>query len=147
MHKANLEYDGDNAILRLELHSGESASISCTKATSQSFRLSFTGANEILVVGGTITAIRDGMVVIDSGGKELQALTIIPGEYRIGQNVYATEYYGLDMETESPKFVVSSRPIEEPRLLFVNVDCLDGGGNIIKRYRVSPYTGSFKVIT
>jgi hypothetical protein len=57
-----------------------------------------------------------------------------------------TEHYSLDMEGNPPGWIASHEPIDGPNCIFINLDVLDGGGNVVKRYRVSPYTGEFKLM-
>lgn len=148
MHEAKLEHDGNDAVLKLVTHFGKSVSIKCKKTDTESFRLSFTGANEIAVCQGTITKVFDQVVAVDIGnGREIRADRVSDDVFEIGQVVWATEYYNMFMEQSAPGFVVSHSSIKEPRLLFVNVDCLDGGGNLMKRYRISPYSGAYRIVS
>lgn len=147
MHEAKLEHDGNDAVLKLTTHFGDPVSIKCSKTDAQSFRLSFTGANEILVGCGLAKEVYDSVVVVEIQGREFRAERLSEDEFVVGQPVFVTEYYGLYMERDKPSFVASLQPIQEPRLLFVNVDLLDGGGNLMKRYRVSPYNGSYRIVS
>jgi hypothetical protein len=45
------------------------------------------------------------------------------------------------MEGKAPGWFISKKPINQAHYLFANLDVLDGGGNLVKRYRVSPFTG------
>jgi len=147
MHDAKLEYDGNTAVLKLTSHFGQPLSIRCFKEDAESFRLSFTGANEILVRKGIITQVFEKALAVDIRGCEVRVDRVSDDAFEIGEEIFVTEYYGLYMEHARPGFLASRSPIQEPRLLFVNVDRLDGGGNMISRYRVSPYDGSYRLMS
>jgi len=59
---------------------------------------------------------------------------------------YIVESYDLYMEGKPPGWMICKNPIKDANYLFINLDVLDGGGNVIKRYRVSPFTGQFRIM-
>jgi hypothetical protein len=146
MQDIRLEHDGNSAVLKFTTHFGQSMSIPCSKKDSESFRLSFTGANEILSCQGIIKTIYDQILVVNVNGQEIRASRVSNLDFEVGQHIIVTEYYGLYMEGEKSGFIASHHSISDPRILFINVDCLDGGGNLIKRYRVSPYSGAYRCL-
>ena len=62
------------------------------------------------------------------------------------RHCYVTEYYPLDMEGNEPCWFISRQPIVDAHHLFVNLDVIDGGLNLIRRYRVSPFLGTYKMM-
>jgi hypothetical protein len=62
----------------------------------------------------------------------------------VGRNAYATEYYHPNNNFAS-LFVSAEQP-SQPELIHINVDCIDGLFNIIKRYKVDTYTGQYVIL-
>lgn len=150
MPRANFEAEGNQGVLTITTHRGEQRRIACSKTDDEVFMLGGTRAQAVIqhpcvVVGNPNESVyfqargNDGSLVHGTGACYTPDLID-------GDAAYVIEYYPLDMEGKTPEWIVSRTPIDDPSLLFVNVDCLDGGGNIIKRYRVSPYYGSVRVI-
>lgn len=148
---ANFEYDGNVGTLSLKTHFGKTLSIKCNKFDGEIFRLGGTAAQEVMTYEGVILKLNNPICqfkafrtpeVSFEGNAYLSPETWDDGDL----HCYVTEYYTLDMEGKSPSWLVSKTPIIDARYLFVNLDVLDGGGNLIKRYRVSPFTGEYKII-
>lgn len=110
------EHNGDVGELFLTTHLHTDHIIKCHKLPDESFRL-----------GGT---------AID----QAQIREVIVND----KKQYAVEYYNIHMETEPPQWIIVSAVPENARLLFINVDILDGGGNIMRRYRIDPWFGNYK---
>lgn len=147
MYSSKLECNDNLAILKLTTHFGKSLEIHCKKETNQCFRLSFTGVAETLVAKGQVTKVDRTAVFLVSGKREFNGIRLNDEIFEIGDEAYAYDYYHLSMEHQPPGILITHLKINEPRLLFVNVDCLDGGGNLIKRYRCSPFTGSYLILS
>ncbi len=80
--------------------------------------------------------------IFRTGGTAVNEITIIPY-----QDKFAIEYYDLDMEGQEPKWlVVDQIPDGDLRQIFINIDIIDGGSNILRRFRVNPYFGTYKIM-
>ena len=149
MVKASFEHEGNTGLLTITTHLGDVAKIACDKQDDEQFRLGGTAINEVVVYEGLVLKLDDsrfrafrtpeeyfeGIGVLSEEGWDIADL-----------HCWITEYYDLDMEGKAPGWFISKSPIRDAHHLFVNVDVIDGGGNIIKRYRVSPFTGGFKLM-
>jgi hypothetical protein len=115
--KYNFEFNGNKGILYLETHLNTKHEIECVKNDDEIFRLGGTAVNQVLI-------------------KKLDN-----GKYR-------TEYYPLDMEGKQVQYLDLDQPLDQnlARLIFINVDVIDGGENLLRRYRIDPYFGTHRVI-
>lgn len=147
MHNATLEHDGNTAVLDLITCFGQSVRVPCQKTDAETFMLTYTGVSEISIAQGVVEEVFDTAVAINVAGQSFRALRVTTDEFAIGELAWITEHYQLFMENHPPTWMVSKAPIDDPRVLFVNVDCVDGGGNIMKRYRVCPFTGTWRVMS
>lgn len=145
---ASFEHEGNAGLLNIVTHFGASRLINCDKHDGESFRLGGTAVNEVAIFEGVILnlplsafrAYTSYCVIEDKG-------VLSPEEWTDADlHCYVHEYYPLDMEGKSPGWFIASRPLQNAHHIFVNLDVLDGGGNVIKRYRVSPFTGDHVVI-
>lgn len=145
MPKVELSTDGNQAVLHLETHFGKHCRIDCHKEDHHTFRLSRTAVNEVLQLNGVFYCWHkeqpDHAFFENEMGFAGEGLVLGDNTFEPGDAVTITEYYPLDVDGNHPEWLVTRSPFRDPELLYVNVDCLDGGGNIIKRYRVSPFTG------
>lgn len=146
MFSANLETDGNKAVLRLVTHYGKDVAVSAEKASHQQFRLSYTGVSDIAIYPGAVVKVDRSAVHLECNGQIFIGIRLCNEPIEIGDAATAYEHYFLTMEEQRPGLLVTKKDIAEPRMLFINVDCLDGGDNLIKRYRISPYTGECLVI-
>lgn len=146
MHKASLECDGNTAVLNLVTHFGQSVCVQCKKTDAEAFLLTYTGVNEICIAQGIVECVFDSCVGIKVDGREIRALRVNDDKFVVGQLAWVTEHYHLYMEHDKPTWMATLAPLDDARTLFVNVDCVDGGGNLMKRYRVSPFTGSWRIL-
>lgn len=145
---ASFEHEGNSGLLSIITHFGDSRLIGCEKHDGESFRLGGTAVNEVAVFEGvilniplsTFRAYTPSCVIEDKG-------ILSPEQWTDADlHCYVHEYYPLDMEGKSPGWFVASRPLQNAHHIFVNLDVLDGGGNVVKRYRISPFTGEHVVI-
>lgn len=143
MFSSKLECDGDDAILRLTTHFNKPIIIRCKKQPSQTFRLSYTAVHANRVISGVITKIDRQAVWLDN---KYNGIRLNDEQMEVGEKAYAYDYYHLLMEDQPSSILISKLVIEEPRLLFVNIDALDGAGNLISRHRCSPYTGDYLIL-
>jgi hypothetical protein len=151
---ATFESNGDEGMLHIKTYFDTEHVIICQKEPNETFRLGGTAVNEILSYEG---------MLLNYEKKGFRAFTS-PAQYFDGEAVlspegwddpsdrhcYITEYYDLEVEGKSPGWIISRRPLQdkpEAFQVFINLDVLDGGGNIIKRYRVSPFFGTYRVIS
>jgi len=153
MIKASFEHDGDIGTLSVTTHFNRVVKIACEKQTNESFRLGGTAVNTVVVYEGVILdipclpplarfrAFRTSEDYFDSIG--IISDEVWPEDDR---HCYVTEYYTLDMEDKKPDWFISRKPIQDANYLFVNLDVLDGGGNVIRRFRVSSFTGEHRVM-
>jgi hypothetical protein len=88
----------------------------------------------------------DSVTVLLNGDIQINVKDFNPAGLTIGRQAYVTEYYPLDMEGNRPRPFVSASKPSKPEVLFINVDCLDGGENVMTRYRIDTYTGQYKVM-
>lgn len=151
MVTVNFEHDGDIGILYLRTHFGHKFSIRCEKSSGEIFRLGGTAAQEVMMYEGLITKL-------DSPDCRFKAFRTLEDTFEgIAKlsmedwsegdlHCYITEYYPLDMEGKCHEWFVSKHPIKDANYLFINLDILDGGNNLIKRYRISPFSGEYKII-
>lgn len=150
MPRASFEAEGNEGVLTITTHNGATRTIQCTKTDDESFILGGTRASEVIQHPCVVVGFPDVHVSFQARHTDGTLLSGRGISYTPdlldGDAAYAIEYYTLDMEGQPPGWIVSRTPIDDPALLFVNIDCLDGGGNLIKRYRVSPYHGTVKVI-
>ena len=153
MVKASFEHEGDNGLLTVETHFNKIITIACEKRSDEKFRLGGTAINEVIVYEGLMLRLPTDQLLADfrafrSEESYFESIGIMsPEEWDVADlHCYVTEYYELDMEGQAPGWFISKTPITDAHYLFVNMDVLDGGGNVIKRYRISPFTGEHKVM-
>jgi len=112
------EYEGDVGTLYLTTHLNTHHVITCNKLSDEFFR-----------IGGTaLSDLSMQKVIIDDKEK------------------FIVEYYDINMETSQPKLLILDHQPTNINLLFINIDIIDGGGNIMRRYRVDPWFGDYKEI-
>jgi hypothetical protein len=146
---ASFEFDGNIGVLFLETHFNQKFTVKCEKNHDEIFRLGGTAAHEVMIYEGLITKLNSPICCF----KAFRTLEntfegeayLSPEDWTEGDlHCYITEYYTLDMEGKSHAWFVSKHPIKDANYLFINLDVLDGGNNIIKRYRISPFLGEYK---
>ena len=151
MVTANFLHDGNVGTLFLKTHFGQEFSIRCEKSDDEIFRLGGTAAQEIITYEGLITTLSSpychfkAFRTLENTFEDKAYLSPEPWT-DADLHCYITEYYSLDMEGHPHEWFVSKTPLQDANYLFVNLDVIDGGGNLLKRYRVSPFTGQYKVI-
>lgn len=150
MVNAVFEFDGDVGVLRLDTHFGAKHTIFCRKQKDESFRLGGTAINEIAIYEGVILelGISSKFRAFISPNQTIEDVGILsPEEWDESDlHCFVIEYYPLDMEGEKHKWLISKNPLQNCNRLFINLDVLDGGGNTVRRWRISPFTGEFKII-
>ncbi len=158
MVKALFEHEGNTGLLTVTTHFDRTIKIPCEKHSEESFRLGGTAVHDVAVYEGLIL---DFLIVTP----EHQGPSVVFRAFRNEQNFfeghgvlspelwtranlhcYITEHYTLEMEGKPPSWFISANPIKDANHLFVNLDVLDGGGNVVKRYRVSPFTGHYRIM-
>lgn len=151
MVMANFEFDGNVGTLYLKTHFGQTFSIKCEKLDGEIFRLGGTAAQEVMSYEGVILKLNNPICQFKAFRSQE---TFFEGKAHLSPEAwddgdlhcYVTEYYTLDMEGKETSWLVSKQPIEDAKYLFINLDILDGGGNLIRRYRVSPFSGEYKIL-
>lgn len=148
---ANFEYDGNVGTLFIKTHFGKEFSIRCEKSDDEIFRLGGTAAHEVMMYEGLIMKLNNPVCQFRAF-RTLEeyfedAAYLSPEPWDEGDlHCYVTEYYTIRMEGKSHQWLVSKFPIQDANYIFVNLDILDGGANLIKRYRVSPFTGEYIIL-
>lgn len=146
---ASFEHEGNIGSLSVATHFDSNHVISCTKLDDESFRLGGTAVNEIMVYEGVILNLSlSTFRAFTRNGGVIEGKGILSPENWSDADLhcYVHEYYPLDMEGKEPQWFIASRPLQNAHHIFVNLDVLDGGGNVVKRYRVSPFTGEYVVM-
>lgn len=153
MVSVSFEYEGNFGLLTVTTHFAKTVRIACDKRNDEEFRLGGTAINEVVVYEGLVLKLpalppRAHFRAFRSEETHFEDVGIMsPEEWdEADRHCYVTEHYCLDMEGKRPGWFISKSPIKDAHYLFVNLDIVDGGGNVIKRYRVSPFTGEHKVI-
>ena len=146
---ASFEHEGNIGLLNVVTHFGTTHIIKCEKHDCETFRLGGTAVNEVVIHEGLIlnlplslfrAFVSNGYMIEDKGMLSPENWT------EADLHCYIHEYYPLDMEGKTPEWLIASRPLQNAHHIFINLDVLDGGGNVVKRYRVSPFTGQYIVI-
>lgn len=151
MVSASFEFDGNIGMLFLETHFNQKFTIKCEKNNDEIFRLGGTAAHEVMMYEGVIMKLNNPVCQFRAF-RTLEeyfedAAYLSPESWDEGDlHCYVTEYYTLDMENKPHAWLVSKAPIRDSNYIFINLDVLDGGGNLMRRYRVSPFTGEYKVL-
>lgn len=149
MPLASFEFEGNEGVLAVTTHFDATHVISCTKHDGEHFRLGGTAINEVAVFEGVILNLPlSAFRAFASNGNAFEGRGVLSPENWSDANLhcYIHEYYPLDMEGKEPEWFIASRPLQNAHHIFVNLDVLDGGGNVVKRYRVSPLTGEHVVL-
>lgn len=147
----SFEHDGDSGRLAVTTHFGDKIVIDCEKEPSQSFRMGATGASNGSPDGlqsipcNVVAVLADHVKIVINNSIQINT-PHWKGPLKAGDRAYVTEYYPVDIEGKTPTIFASKKPVRDASVIFVNLDCLDGGGNIVKRYRVSPFTGAHRVL-
>lgn len=146
---ASFEHEGNIGSLKVVTHFGFDHVVRCEKHDDESFRLGGTAVNEVMVYEGCILNLPlSTFRAFMTPDKTIEGKGILSPEAWTESDLhcYVHEYYPLDMEGKTPEWFIASRPLQNAHHVFVNLDVLDGGGNVMKRYRVSPFTGEHVVL-
>lgn len=152
MVKATFEHEGNSGLLTVVTHFGHTVTISCEKHTDESFRLGGTAVHAVAIYESVILQfLNDASVGFRAFRNEHDSFEgnglLSPETWDTANlHCYVTEYYPLDMEGKRPGWFVTKAPLKDSNHLFINLDVVDGGGNVVKRYRVSPFTGQHRVM-
>jgi hypothetical protein len=151
MVMANFEFDGNVGTLFIKTHFGQEFSVRCEKFDGEIFRLGGTAAHEVMTYEGLIMKLNNPICQFRAFRTPEEYFEVdaylSPEVWDEGDlHCYATEYYTLDMENNPHSWLVSKFPIQDSNYIFINLDVLDGAHNLIKRYRVSPFTGQWRMI-
>jgi hypothetical protein len=145
---ASFEHEGNVGTLTVLTHFDTTHVISCTKHDGEFFRLGGTAVNEVAIYEGVILNLPlSTFRAFVSKDHIVEGRGVLSPENWSDADLhcYVHEHYPLDMEGKTPEWLIASRPLQNAHHIFVNLDVLDGGGNLIKRYRVSPFTGEYVV--
>lgn len=153
MVKASFEHDGDTGTLSVTTHFDRTVKIACDKRSDESFRLGGTAVHTVVTYEGLVLQPSDTPVyayfrAFRTPEDYFDSVGVLSSEQwpDDDRHCYVTEYYPLDMEGKRPNWFISRRPIQNANHLFINLDILDGGGNVMRRFRVSSFTGEHCVM-
>lgn len=153
MVKAAFKAEGNRGLLSIVTHFGKCIDMPCVKQDDEVFRLGGTAVNEVMCYEGVILRLPKNTTdtsfrAFITPERVFESKGILSNEdWSEGDlHCYVTEHYTLGMEGKPPTWFISHEPIREAHRLFINLDVLDGAGNLLKRYRVSPFTGDNRVI-
>jgi hypothetical protein len=155
MIEATFEQEGDVGVLAITTHFNTNHEIRCTKSSGETFRVGGTAISEVMQIEGLLLSTPSAgqsqapfraFKKADEYFEDEGELSSEDWTDDADRHCYVIEHYPLDMEGRKPKWLISRHPISEAHNLFVNVDVLDGGGNILKRYRISTFTGEYVVM-
>jgi len=152
MVSVSFEFEGNEGSLVLVTHFGQRHIIRCQKSNGEFFRLGGTAVNEVTVFEG---------LVLDPQAGRFRAFSPVPPHEHFedfgrlspedwtsnpDRHCWITEFYDLEMEGQKPGWIISRQPIADANQIFVNLDVIDGGDNILRRYRVSPFFGDYRIM-
>ena len=151
MVSVDFEHYGDNVgKLIIVTHFGHRYMITCTKGQDEIFRLGGTAINAVSTYEGIVLDIQPSGALFrayDTSEHYFETIGVLaPQGFKNNEHGYITEYYDLNAEEKTSNWIITREPLVDNNLLFINVDILDGGGNIIKRYRASPFFEEYKII-
>ena len=147
------EHEDNRGTLTLTTHNCQNKIIDCQKAYTQTFRVGGTASNGLIIHPVTILSIDRTQNLVTVCLQSNPSIILVGSLYEfpgrqlfVNGTAFAIEYYTLDMEGKPPEWLITSAIPDQLEILFVNVDCIDSGLNIVKRYRVSTYTGQCKIM-
>jgi hypothetical protein len=141
-----LNQDGDNAVLKIVTHFGVPLEVPLRKEAGQSFRLSYTGVSDIFQARATVLEVNKMSVKVDINGRIEYAIRLNDEIIKPGEVVVIQDYYDLHSDGTKASYLATKILVEDPRLIFVNVDCLNKQFVVERRFRFSPFTGSYLII-
>ena len=144
------EQEGDSGILTLVTHFGITHEIRCEKSPGEAFRVGGTAVTEATTYEGVLLATPHDETpfrAFRAVGTFESTGVLSPEQWDdADRHCFVIEYYPLDIEGSPPGWLISKRPLGDINPLFINIDVLDGGGNIMKRYRISTFFGTYRVM-
>lgn len=146
---ASFEHEGNLGSLKVVTHFDSTHVIACEKRDGELFRLGGTAVNEVAVFEGVLLNLPlSTFRAFAANERTFEGKGVLSPENWSDADLhcYVHEYYPLDMEGQEPTWFIATRPLQNAHHIFVNLDVLDGGGNLLKRYRVSPFTGEHVVL-
>lgn len=153
MVEAIFEHELNSGILYVTTHFGQTVEITCDKSSDEVFRLGGTAISEVMVYEGVTLNVPCLSPYVHfrafrTPENSFESTGVMSNEEwsEADRHCYVTEYYSLEMEGKPHEWFISRKPIIDAHYLFINLDVLDGGGNLIKRYRVSPFTGEYRLM-
>jgi hypothetical protein len=152
MVDATFTQEGDTGVLTVITHFGTKHDIDCVKKPGEAFRVGGSAINEIAYFEGCLLETPGcdqktaSFRAFKTPTNTFEGTGVLSSEDWPDRHCWVTEYYDLKMEGQNAGWVLSREPIPDANHIFVNVDVLDGGGNIMKRYRVSAFFGDCVVM-
>lgn len=152
MLKATFEDRGNTGTLSVTTHFGETYEVECEKEDHQHFKLGGTAITELTCHQGVLlkaptedSPARFRAFYDEENFFEGDAI-LSPEKFYEGDACFVIEYYPLDMEGKRPGWILCKNPIDEKYPVFLNLYLLDGGGNVIKTVRTSPFFNEHRVL-
>ncbi len=140
------EHEGDRGLLKLTTHDGRLILIECHKDSNQIFKIGGTAADSVLVFPGIIKSIDNGIGTLQASQTLIFVGKLYDPTLKVGDVAFVTEHYEVNMEGRPPSWLITSAPIQQSNILFINIECLDAGHTLVRRYRVSPFTGECRMM-
>jgi len=144
------EHEGNRGLLKLTTHNGKDILIECHKKDHQIFKIGGTAADAVLTFPGLILGISEDRQSATLQSSQNTSMLFDGKLYDpnlvMGDMAFAIEYYDVNMEGKPPSWLIVPAPIEQSRILFINIECVDAGHNLSRRYRVSPFTGECRMM-
>lgn len=153
MNNVTFVHEGNVGVLTVVTHFGKTHEIRCHKTDGEAFRVGGTAVTDVAVYEGLVLKFSKSLSVAPFRAyirldQPFEGVGVMSPEewHEADLHCYVTEYYSLDFEGKSPGWLISHKPIRTANELFTNVDTVDGGGNVVKRYRVCMFFGDYRVL-
>lgn len=144
--KTSIEYHDNSAILHLKTYFDVDVYISCIKSEDQSFRPGGTGISALTTYEGVILGHQNDKTkirIFRDAENFFDAEGILSPEEWPDNHCFVTEYYPLECENRPHSWIISRKPLNFARTIFVNVDVMDESNRCVKRYRIDPFFGKY----
>ncbi len=145
---ADLEIFDNSGMVTVILITGKTIKIPVSKEPHQRFRLGGTAINQLQIREAILVNKKNDLIriFIDECNCVDKISVISDERWHNGDGGFAIEFYSIEMEGKPSAWFLSKNTPLNPENLFVNLDVIDGGDNIIMRYRISRFTGEWRII-
>lgn len=151
MNTAKLEFEDKNIVLKFKTYFNQSKELVFNRDFSLFYRLGGTAINTLSEYEGIITnfntftfkAFKNEIDTFEGNG----ILSCEEWNKEVDRHCWIYEYYTLDAENKEHSWLICKNRLTNINTIFLNIDGIDGGSNIIERYRVCPFFGNYKWLT